>query len=166
MLRSFLELGLNLYDVRKKCDRARDGDLCYQGILWVQTWMNDPKNKKALGVNPSATFESCNMQVNQDFAVQGDGMRNSAALLTDIINDGVRLLVYAGNAGKLNHRSPKKYVLTGLKTRCVISWGKRDGFPISQALSMKNSQTQLQTHGYRWSRTELLERFEAQVVLG
>jgi hypothetical protein len=24
----------------------------------------------------------------------------------------------------------------------------------------------LQTHGYRWSRTELLERFEAQVVLG
>ena len=27
-------------------------------------------------------------------------MRNSVALLTDVINDGVRLLVYAGNVGR------------------------------------------------------------------
>ena len=31
---------------------------------------------------------------------QGDGMHNSAALLPELINDGVRLLVYAGNAGE------------------------------------------------------------------
>jgi len=62
--------------------------------------MNDPKNKVALGVDPERTFTSCNMEVNQAFMLQGDGMHNSGALLPDLVNDGIRLLVYAGNAGK------------------------------------------------------------------
>ena len=61
--------------------------------------MNDPAVKKQLGVHPSLTFESCSADVNQAFASQADGMRNSALLLTDLVNEGVRLLVYAGNAG-------------------------------------------------------------------
>jgi len=61
--------------------------------------MNGAAVKKELGANPSLTFQSCSTQVNQDFATQGDGMRNSALLLTDLVNEGVRLLVYAGNAG-------------------------------------------------------------------
>lgn len=61
--------------------------------------MNDAAVKGELGVNPSLTFQSCNMQVNQDFTLQADGMRNSALLLTDLVNEGVRLLVYAGSAG-------------------------------------------------------------------
>lgn len=60
--------------------------------------MNDEKNKKAVGANPSVEFESCNMQVNQAFMMQGDGMKNHALLLPEIVNDGVRLLIYAGNA--------------------------------------------------------------------
>ena len=38
------------------------------------------------------------MQVNQAFTMQGDSMHNSALLLTDLVNDGIRLLIYAGNA--------------------------------------------------------------------
>lgn len=60
--------------------------------------MNDPSNKKAVGANPSVDFQSCNMQVNQAFMMQGDGFKNHALLLPEIINDGVRLLIYAGNA--------------------------------------------------------------------
>lgn len=60
--------------------------------------MNDASHKKTLGVDPELEFKSCNMQVNQAFLMQGDGMHNSALLLTDLVNDGVRLLVYAGNA--------------------------------------------------------------------
>jgi cathepsin A (carboxypeptidase C) len=63
--------------------------------------MNGAAVKKELGANPSLTFQSCNTRVNQDFATQGDGMRNSAPLLTDLVNEGIRLLVYAGNAGTL-----------------------------------------------------------------
>ena len=92
-------LGRNLYDVRRTCDRRVDGPLCYKGFEWIETWMNDPSVKKQLGVNPSLTFESCSTKVNQAFASQADGMRNSALLLTDLVNEGVRLLVYAGNAG-------------------------------------------------------------------
>jgi cathepsin A (carboxypeptidase C) len=66
--------------------------------------MNNPSVKAALGVNPALTFQSCNMEgktldiisagfadvslVNQAFSVNGDGMRNSAKLLTDIVNEG------------------------------------------------------------------------------
>lgn len=95
-----VELGLNPYDVRRKCNRAKDGELCYREMDHVATWMNDGKNKVALGANPSIEFEACNMGVNEAFSRQGDGAHNSALLLPDLINDGVRLLVYAGNAGK------------------------------------------------------------------
>lgn len=96
------ELGLNPYDVRRKCDKEKDGELCYRQMGWIETWMNNPKHKAELGVNPEQTFASCNMDVNKAFAMQGDGMHNSAILLPELINDGVRLLVYAGNAGTLS----------------------------------------------------------------
>ena len=38
------------------------------------------------------------MLVTQAFFLQGDGMHNSAALLPELLEDGKRLLVYAGNA--------------------------------------------------------------------
>ena len=58
----------------------------------METWVNDPAIKQELGVQPSLTFEPRNMGVNQGFASQDDGMKNSALLLTN-------LLVYAGTAG-------------------------------------------------------------------
>ena len=60
--------------------------------------MNLPSTKKELGVNPDIDFQSCNMQVNQAFALQGDGARNRAKLLPDLIHSGIRLLIYAGDA--------------------------------------------------------------------
>ncbi|KZT27650.1 serine carboxypeptidase [Neolentinus lepideus HHB14362 ss-1] len=105
------QTGLNLYDVRKKCDRQKDGSLCYKQMNWIETWMNDATNKKALGVDPSLDFQSCNMEVNQAFMMQGDGMHNSAALLPDLINDGIRLLVYAGNADAMcNYMGNERWV--------------------------------------------------------
>ncbi|KAJ7260949.1 carboxypeptidase C [Mycena haematopus] len=93
-----MQTGLNPYDVRRKCDRSTDGDLCYKEMSYIDTWMNDPKVKVALGVDPTLTFTSCNTEVNQAFLFQGDGAHNSAKLLTELINGGVRLLIYAGNA--------------------------------------------------------------------
>jgi hypothetical protein len=45
------------------------------------------------------------MDVNQAFTLSGD-WGNSALLLPELVNDGVRLLVYAGNAGKYFFFSP------------------------------------------------------------
>ena len=72
--------------------------MCYKQMSWIETWLNNPEVKTTLGVDPEREFASCNMEVNQAFFGQGDGMHNSAALLPPLIEDGVRLLVYAGNA--------------------------------------------------------------------
>lgn len=72
--------------------------------------------KAELGAPADITFQSCNMQINQALCVlclfgrrlatltdlhsllQGDGMHNSGALLPELVNDGIRLLLYAGEA--------------------------------------------------------------------
>jgi hypothetical protein len=71
--------------------------------------MNDPIVKAALGANPDVTYETCNLNVNQAFMLRGDGMRNSAALLTDLVNDGLRLLIYDGNFGELSRAFRVQY---------------------------------------------------------
>lgn len=91
--------GRNIYDVRRECDPEKMGPLCYREIPWIETYMNRPDVQKALGAAQKRPFQACNVPMNRAFMFQGDGMRNSKALLTDLINNGIRLLVYAGNFG-------------------------------------------------------------------
>lgn len=65
--------------------------------------MNNATVKAQLGVDPARNFSGGSALVYLDFRATGDGMRNSAPLLTNLVNDGIRLLVYAGNAGMLSH---------------------------------------------------------------
>ena len=52
------------------------------------------------------------MQVNQAFFFQGDGMHNSATLLLPLLSDGIKLLVYAGNAdGMCNYMGNFNWML-------------------------------------------------------
>lgn len=90
--------GVNLYDVRRKCDREADGSLCYPEVGYIETLLNTPQIKNQLGVPAEIEFQSCNMEVNADFMMQGDSMRNSALLLEPLLADGVRVLAYAGEA--------------------------------------------------------------------
>lgn len=41
------------------------------------------------------------MCLSSAFALSGDGVKNSGALIPELLDDGIRLLVYAGNAGTL-----------------------------------------------------------------
>jgi len=61
--------------------------------------MNNATVKAQLGVEPARNFSGGSASVYLDFRATGDGMRNSAPLLTNLVNNGIRLLVYAGNAG-------------------------------------------------------------------
>lgn len=61
--------------------------------------MNTPKVKASLGVDPERSFRSFNMDMNREFNMRGEGVHNAAKLLPELINGGVRLLVYAGKAG-------------------------------------------------------------------
>ncbi|TFY74188.1 hypothetical protein EWM64_g9824 [Hericium alpestre] len=98
IFRPIQQTGVNPYDVRKTCDPSEDGDMCYREMGWIDIWMNDPTIKAELGVDPTREFESCSEKVNEAFWLQGDGMHNSAARLPELINNDIRLLIYAGHA--------------------------------------------------------------------
>ena len=51
---------LNPYDVRGSCDVPDDasGTMCYKETGWINTWLDKPEIKTALGVDPNRHFES------------------------------------------------------------------------------------------------------------
>ncbi|PWN20484.1 hypothetical protein BCV69DRAFT_283369 [Microstroma glucosiphilum] len=105
------DTGKNLYDVRKDCDRSKDGNLCYKEMEWMEVYMNKPEVMKAWGAHKGAKFQSCNMQVNQAFLFQGDGVRDSSLSLIPLIEDGVRVLIYNGIADAMcNHYGNEAWV--------------------------------------------------------
>lgn len=91
-----------MYDARLKCDRAedKDGPLCYKQTHWVDNWMNNDVHKAILGVHPGLNFTSCDNSITFDFLLHGDGMYPTYRLLPELVNSGIRLLVYAGKAGE------------------------------------------------------------------
>ncbi|KAK8843460.1 hypothetical protein IAR55_007117 [Kwoniella newhampshirensis] len=99
-LSALQDLGLNMYDVRRKCnkDADKDGPLCYKEMGWMETYLNKPEIKKELGAPEGVTYQSCNMQINQNFLLQGDGMHDAASLLLPLIASDIRVLLYAGEA--------------------------------------------------------------------
>jgi cathepsin A (carboxypeptidase C) len=90
---------LNWYDLRKKCKAADRPEHCYEETQWIEMWLNNPTVKAALGVDLERSFRSFNMDMNRGFNLRGDGVRSAAKLLPELINGGVKLLVYAGKAG-------------------------------------------------------------------
>ncbi|SCV67745.1 BQ2448_5356 [Microbotryum intermedium] len=89
--------GLNPYDITKKCDRdGADGPLCYKQMQWIETYLNQDEVKKELGADPETSFASCNMQMNQAFTFNGDVAHNTAALIPEMLEAGIRILIYAG----------------------------------------------------------------------
>jgi len=88
---------INPYDVRIQCNKQQNGDSCYAQTGWVESYLNQPSVKAELGVSPEREFTTCNLDVNKAFTMGGD-WSNSALLLPELVNGGVRLLVYAGNA--------------------------------------------------------------------
>ncbi|KAI0756437.1 alpha/beta-hydrolase [Daedaleopsis nitida] len=103
--------GLNPYDVREKC-KDPEG-LCYVEMNWIQDWMNKPDVKRELGVDSSPVeFVNCNKTTNTGFYLQGQAVLNSAALLTPLVNAGMRLLVFAGDTdGMCNYIGVERWML-------------------------------------------------------
>ncbi|XP_048608128.1 serine carboxypeptidase-like 47 isoform X1 [Brassica napus] len=80
--------GINYYDLRKICV----GEMCYD--IWnVQTFLNQENVRKALGVGDNK-FELCSGNVNDAMVV--DWMINIEVKIPALVEDGINLLVYAG----------------------------------------------------------------------
>ncbi|SCV67747.1 BQ2448_5358 [Microbotryum intermedium] len=102
-------LGLNPYDITKTCDRlpSKDGPYCYREIMWIERYLNQSSIKAELGVEPTANFQTCNYKVYQLFAAQGDIMRNAAALIPELLEEGIKMLIYVGTCSYDGRVIPK-----------------------------------------------------------
>ncbi|XP_059314690.1 serine carboxypeptidase-like [Lycium ferocissimum] len=80
---------INYYDIRKTCE----GNLCYD-FSRMDTYLNDAQVKKALGVSPDIDFVSCSSEVYS--AMQTDWMKNLELGIPSLLEDGINLLIYAG----------------------------------------------------------------------
>ncbi|KAG9019709.1 hypothetical protein FRB90_010979 [Tulasnella sp. 427] len=89
------KLGINPFDTRIKCPNA---PLCYAEMEWLTTWLNNQTVKAELGVPSALDFSSCNWDLNKAMTDSGEGARNAAALLPELLADGIRVLAYGGNA--------------------------------------------------------------------
>jgi cathepsin A (carboxypeptidase C) len=81
--------GMNPYDVRKKCEVP---PLCYD-FSKVETYLNTASVQTALGVTKK--WGSCNRLVNMLF--QKDFMRSYHDKIPDLLANGKRVLIYAGD---------------------------------------------------------------------
>ncbi|CAN8252620.1 unnamed protein product [Cochlearia groenlandica] len=80
--------GTNYYDLRKKCV----GHLCYD-FSNMETFLNQENVRKALGVG-DIEFVSCSTEVYD--AMMEDWMVNLEVKIPDLVEDGIKLLIYAG----------------------------------------------------------------------
>ena len=85
--------GLNPYDIRKECG---DNSLCYD-FSNVDTFLNLNSTRTALGISDKApeTWQSCNNKVNAGFGA--DWMVDFDDKLVPMLEDGLRVLIYAGD---------------------------------------------------------------------
>ncbi|XP_043703126.1 serine carboxypeptidase-like [Telopea speciosissima] len=79
---------INYYDVRKKCE----GSLCYD-FSNMEKFLNQKSVRDALGVG-DIEFVSCSPSVYQ--AMMVDLMRNLEVGIPALLEDGIKLLIYAG----------------------------------------------------------------------
>lgn len=102
---------IQYYDIRKKCE----GDLCYD-FSTMEDFLNLKSVRDALGVG-DIDFVSCSSTVYE--AMVTDWMRNLEVGIPAMLEDGIKLLVYAGEydlicnwLGKVfSHILPKKRVI-------------------------------------------------------
>jgi|TARA_B110000003_G_scaffold14703_1_gene14405 carboxypeptidase C (cathepsin A) len=78
---------INVYDIRKSCD----AELCYD-FSAAEAFLNRKDVQEAFGV--SKKWEMCDASVHQD--MMGDWMHDYEILIPDMIEAGIRVMIYAG----------------------------------------------------------------------
>jgi carboxypeptidase C (cathepsin A) len=79
---------MNVYDIRKKCI----GPLCYD-FSKLDRYINQESVRKELGVG-DRKWEACSMSVHAD--MMGDWLRNYDTVIPGMLQDGIRVMIYAG----------------------------------------------------------------------
>ena len=85
--------GMNPYDMRVKCAKP---PLCYD-FSAVATYLDRDDVREALGVSKARKWSDCSRSVTLLFELAGDYMKDYQQMIPDLIEDGIRYLIYAGD---------------------------------------------------------------------
>lgn len=108
--------GLNPYDFREPC---KVKPLCYD-FSDVEGFLGSEEVLSALGVDPSFKWKSCNYTVNSMF--KNDWMKNYQMLIPDLLANGTRVMIYAGDCDFIcNWIGNKAWTL-------ALPWQGKDAF--------------------------------------
>ncbi|KAI8622513.1 Alpha/Beta hydrolase protein [Chytriomyces sp. MP71] len=88
------EVRRNPYDVRQQCEPEAED--CYAIMADIDAFLNLEWVQQSLGV--SRTYEGCSSKVSSDFFWTGDGDVRYDVAVAELLEVGVRVLVYAGDA--------------------------------------------------------------------
>jgi cathepsin A (carboxypeptidase C) len=108
--------GKNPYDMRIKCEKP---PLCYD-FSNVETYLNSADVQTALGVKK--TWGSCNKAVTLLFAYAGDWMKRWDQVIPDMLADGIRTLIYAGDVDYICNW------LGNMKWTMALDWPHKSDF--------------------------------------
>lgn len=95
ILQSYAASGMNIYDVRKRCDPTPD-NLCYADLEYVGNYLNQPSVRSAIG-SEVGQWASCNNTINSQFSGTGDYSKPFHTDIKDMLEAGYPVLIYAGD---------------------------------------------------------------------
>ncbi|KAJ2720100.1 hypothetical protein GGI07_004812 [Coemansia sp. Benny D115] len=141
MLITYQRSGANPYDVRIPCE---GGNLCYPIMSDIDAFLNTPEVQEELGSDVSK-FESCSQKVYTGFTLSGDWMKPYVYEIPPLLEAGIRVLVYAGDADFIcNWYGNKAWSeelewsgKSGFNEEADKEW-VLDGKPVGEARSFKN----------------------------
>ncbi|KAJ1912843.1 hypothetical protein IWQ60_009475 [Tieghemiomyces parasiticus] len=133
--------GLNPYDVRLPCE---DGNLCYPLIGAIEKYFNRPEVMRELGADVDS-YKGCNMNVNLGFNLAGDWMKPYMRYLPPLLEAGIRVLVYAGDADFIcNWYGNKAWTLD-------LEWSGRDKFRAAEDRDWTLAETKSTVNPSYWA---------------
>lgn len=102
----YVRSGRNYYDISKPCV----GDLCYPIEESITKYLNRADVRDAFGVDKAVgSFESCSESVFRDYNKLGDGNLPTTTFVTNLLDKGLRVLMYVGTCKYIRIVSSELY---------------------------------------------------------
>lgn len=118
MIGPFQKTGKNVYDIRTDCDPSNP--LCYSILNDIEIYLNLESVQTILGVDK--TYEGCTRSVNMKFLFNGDWMKPFVRHIPVLLEKGIQVLIYAGDADYICNWIGNKAWVTELE------WFGSEGF--------------------------------------
>ncbi|KAH0423273.1 carboxypeptidase y [Colletotrichum camelliae] len=105
---------LNPYDFRKPCP---DGGLCYEEADWIAGYLNSSSMRLELGVPEDVAFNIIEYELGQYFDQSGDVSFDTVSWAGELLDQGYKVLVYAGNKDWFCNSAGEKNLVHNIRWR-------------------------------------------------